>query len=109
MQRLKPSSCKQRPKSLAFGDTIIQFETKFEQALPKSLIEGRTDERPDTWVTVCTGHIGDTPSLGEGVMPWKECSVMDEHVRFVARLLKGEKMTVLCREFRAILQVCLLG
>src|SRR4030081_2614185 len=80
MQRLKPSSCKQRPKSLAFGDTIIQFETKFEQALPKSLIEGRTDERPDTWVTVCTGHIGDTPSLGEGVMPWKEChAVLDRH------------------------------
>ena len=20
------------------------------------------NERPDTWVTVCTGHIGDTPS-----------------------------------------------
>jgi hypothetical protein len=24
-------------------------------------------------------------------MPWKECSVMDERVRFVARLLKGRK------------------
>ena len=84
---------------MAFGDTIIQFETKFEQALPKSLIEGRTDERPDTWVTVCTGHIGDTSSLGEGMMPWKHCSVMDERVRFVARLLEGQKMTVLCREF----------
>ena len=23
-------------------------------------------------------------------MPWKECSVMDERVRFVARLLGGE-------------------
>ncbi len=32
-------------------------------------------------------------------MPWKECSVMDERVRFVARLLEGEKMTALCREF----------
>jgi hypothetical protein len=24
-------------------------------------------------------------------MPWKECHVMDERVRFVARLLDGEK------------------
>src|SRR5882672_9276177 len=32
-------------------------------------------------------------------MPWKECSVMDERVRFVARLLDGEKMAALCREF----------
>src|SRR5258708_30849379 len=43
--------------------------------------------------------MGDTPPLGEGVMPWKECSVMDERVRFVARLLEGEKMAALCREF----------
>jgi transposase InsO family protein len=32
-------------------------------------------------------------------MPWKECSVMDERLRFVARLLEGEPMTELCREF----------
>lgn len=32
-------------------------------------------------------------------MPWKECNVMDERVKFVARLLEGEKMAVLCREF----------
>ena len=32
-------------------------------------------------------------------MPWKECHVMDERVRFVARLLDGEKMAVLCEEF----------
>src|ERR1700716_2867915 len=32
-------------------------------------------------------------------MPWKECSVMDERVRFVGRLLGGEKMVALCREF----------
>jgi transposase len=32
-------------------------------------------------------------------MPWTECSVMDERVRFVARLLEGEKMASLCREF----------
>jgi hypothetical protein len=30
-------------------------------------------------------------------MPWKECSVMDERIRFVARLLEGEKMASLCR------------
>lgn len=32
-------------------------------------------------------------------MPWRECHVMDERVRFVARLLEGETMTVLCEEF----------
>ena len=32
-------------------------------------------------------------------MPWKECNMMDERVKFVARLLEGEKMAVLCREF----------
>lgn len=32
-------------------------------------------------------------------MPWKECSVMDEKLKFIARLLDGEKMAGLCREF----------
>jgi putative transposase len=32
-------------------------------------------------------------------MPWKECHVMDERMRFVARLLEGEKMAALCAEF----------
>jgi transposase len=32
-------------------------------------------------------------------MPWKESSVMDEHLRFVARLLDGEPMTEVCRDF----------
>jgi transposase InsO family protein len=32
-------------------------------------------------------------------MPWKECSVVDERLRFVSRLLDGEAMTDICREF----------
>ncbi len=32
-------------------------------------------------------------------MPWKESSAMDERLRFVARLLEGEPMSFLCREF----------
>src|SRR5262245_25938143 len=32
-------------------------------------------------------------------MPWRECCKMDERLKFVARLLDGEKMAVLCREF----------
>jgi len=32
-------------------------------------------------------------------MPWRECCKMDERLRFVARLLEGEKMAVVCREF----------
>jgi hypothetical protein len=30
-------------------------------------------------------------------MPWQECRKVDERLRFVARLLDGEKMAVLCR------------
>jgi len=32
-------------------------------------------------------------------MPWEESSVMEERLRFVARLLEGEQMSHLCREF----------
>ena len=32
-------------------------------------------------------------------MPWKECHVMDERLRFVARLLDGEKMAIVCQDF----------
>src|ERR1700751_2195475 len=32
-------------------------------------------------------------------MPWKECHIMDERLRFVARVLEGEKMAPLCAEF----------
>jgi len=32
-------------------------------------------------------------------MPWKELSVLDERTKFIGRLLEGELMTDLCREF----------
>src|ERR1700743_623612 len=32
-------------------------------------------------------------------MPWRASSVMEERLRFVARLLDGEAMTDVCREF----------
>src|ERR1700752_4518043 len=32
-------------------------------------------------------------------MPWKASSVMEERLRFVARLLEGEPMSEMCREF----------
>lgn len=32
-------------------------------------------------------------------MPWKECSVTEERLRFVARILEGESMTDVCRAF----------
>ena len=38
--------------------------------------------------------------LGERTqMPWNECKPMDERLRFIARLLEGEKMAPVCREF----------
>ena len=33
-------------------------------------------------------------------MPWKECNKMDQKLKFIARLLEGEKMAHLCREFQ---------
>src|SRR5258708_5598904 len=47
---------------------------------------------PDTYVTL-------SGFCGRRKMPWQECSKVDERLRFVARLLEGEKMAVLCREF----------
>jgi putative transposase len=32
-------------------------------------------------------------------MPWKVCNPMDERLKFIARLLDGEPMAALCREF----------
>jgi len=32
------------------------------------------------------------------LMLWRECPVMEEHLRFVGRLLDGEAMTDVCRE-----------
>src|ERR1700745_74414 len=32
-------------------------------------------------------------------MPWREWHKMDERLRFIARVLEGEKMAVMCREF----------
>jgi transposase len=32
-------------------------------------------------------------------MPWTETSVMEERLRFVARLLEGEPMSDVCRAF----------
>ncbi len=32
-------------------------------------------------------------------MPWKECSKVEERLKFVARLLEGQEMSSLCREF----------
>src|SRR4029453_3064514 len=35
--------------------------------------------------------MGDTLPPPGGGMPWKECHIMDERLRFVARLLEGSK------------------
>ncbi len=37
-------------------------------------------------------------------MPWKECHVMDERLRFVARLLEGEKDGAAVRRVRDLSQ-----
>ena len=44
-------------------------------------------------------HTG--PFARRAKVPWKECNQMDERLKFIARLLDGEKMAVLCRQFGA--------
>ncbi|MCR9196261.1 MAG: helix-turn-helix domain-containing protein [Hyphomonas sp.] len=51
-------------------------------------------------MTERTGHMGNTFwFLPEVLMPWKVSSVMEERLRFVARLLDGEAMSDVCRQF----------
>ena len=47
---------------------------------------------PDTWVT----H---RAFCEESKRALEECNLMDERFKVIARLLNGEKMAVLCREF----------
>src|ERR1700720_2766217 len=42
-------------------------------------------------------HTG--PFARRAKVPWKECNQMDERLKFIARLLDGEKMAGLCRQF----------
>src|SRR5580692_4753795 len=42
-------------------------------------------------------HTG--PFARRAKVPWKECNHMDERLKFIAGLLDGEKMAVLCRQF----------
>ena len=35
-------------------------------------------------------------------MSWQECSIRDERLKFIAGLLDGEKMAVLCRRKPAV-------
>ena len=43
--------------------------------------------------------------LGRAQMPWNECKPMDERIRSIARLLEGEKMAPLCREYCRLLRL----
>ena len=38
-------------------------------------------------------------------MPWKECNIVEERLRFIARLLDGEKMAVATRLVSAVLSM----
>jgi len=50
-------------------------------------------------VTERTGHMGNTFAVWrEVLMPWRECSVTEERLRFVARLREGEGMSEVCRD-----------
>src|ERR1043165_2803475 len=60
--------------------------------VPVSRPRHRGQKGPDTWVTLSAFE-------REVSMPWKEYSVMDERLRFVAKLLDGEAMSEVCREF----------
>ncbi len=64
----------------------------FQAAVTLSFLTDRLQGIAGTWVT----QFG---IWGAAQMPWKECNRMEERLRFVARLLDGEKMASVCREF----------
>lgn len=37
--------------------------------------------------------------MGGIIMAWNKCEIMDERIKFISRLLDGERMSELCREF----------
>ena len=98
--------CRWKSHSWAMGDchrSSVSGTSKDRTRRPGSGVAmSERFDQPETWVTFCTGHMGNTFPLqlqGEGGdLPWKE-SVMDERLRFVARLLEGEPMSHVCREF----------
>jgi len=57
-------------------------------------------DRSETKITKRTGHRVNRSAFECKVsMPWTACSVMDERLRFVVKLLDGEPMTEVCRGF----------
>src|SRR5215813_3348720 len=68
---------------------------------PANVSERRRTALPERGVTVHSGDMGYTIGrfAGERKMPWKECNQMDERLKFIARLLNGEKMAAVCRDF----------
>jgi hypothetical protein len=68
-----------------------EFRTSFE----------RKAALPERRVTVHTGHMGYTIGLfaGEQKCPGRSVTPWMERLKFVARLLDGDKMAGLCREF----------
>src|SRR3981189_1215834 len=59
-----------------------------------------TSALPERRVTVHSGDMGYTigPFARRAKMPWQECNQMDERLKFIARVLGGEKMGGLFRD-----------
>jgi hypothetical protein len=62
-----------------------------------NVFANQTRERPETWVTLRTGHMGYTfrPLRRQVPMLWKETPPVEERLGFVARLLEGEPIAAL--------------
>jgi hypothetical protein len=56
-------------------------------------------ERPEIQVAERIGHMGNAFGFGRVRRCRGECSVLAERLRSVARLLDGEEMSEMCREF----------
>ena len=74
------------------------------QILPIELDDSCLEEIADSVNSLpkrlsCTGLYSDIGKR-EVAMPWKESSVMDERLRFIARLLEGEAMGIEPTTFR---------
>src|SRR5580704_9006789 len=97
-----PASIRRNASSLnsrlnRLGSWVLKWSSSERRTVTIFLSQARgaLQNVPDTWVTLSAFV------LREVSMPWKASSVMEERLCFVARLLDGEAMTDVCRDFRS--------
>jgi hypothetical protein len=96
---------KRRHAPGARADATLRKEPRTRAAWVRKRVKRKMRFRPSTWVTVQTGHMGDThraSSVIEGGSrdAWTRADQMSERVKFIAAYLEYEaSFADLCRDF----------